>query len=467
MKLYRVIAPLLIGVSLLAACAAPTPGVVSPTVQVPPVDVPAVPTDIIPTPNDAPIQPPQSALAAQAALAAQLGVEPGDVTIAAIEEVQWTDSCLGAGGPAESCLQVITPGWRVTLTYQGEIFVYHTNADGTVLRLAQQLPAGSDGPTPAPNAGQPPTQSGEQAVLQAVVNALAVKLGVSAGTVRIVSVDQQEFSDSCLGYGRPDESCAQVITPGYALQLMAGSKTYEVHASLDGRAARLSDGTDLSIPRTMIDSVLVFRTGGQLCNEILASLTKVQSGPCGGPYESMQWPAPQRAQELEVLLQYYAPLEIQSPAGVLTLEGQGGRVPNALEEQSLVAWGARLLKELAAGKPNADAGQVLRYHRSGGIMGLCEDVIIYETGFAWNMSCKGDSPNITGVVRLNEKQLQQVDGWQQSLESFKLEQKDQATADGITTLLTFIGKGSSAASEAQKNEMMVLAMTVFRTRGPL
>ena len=58
---------------------------------------------------------------AREALADELGVEVEEVAIESFEEVEWSDSCLGLGGPAESCLAAIHPGWQVMLSIDGEL----------------------------------------------------------------------------------------------------------------------------------------------------------------------------------------------------------------------------------------------------------------------------------------------------------------------------------------------------------
>lgn len=112
---------------LLAACSV-APGSVSPTA--------APPTSASPTPNDAPVLPPKAALEAQKALAEVLGVPLESITIASVKQAEWTDSCLGLGGPAESCLQSIVPGYQVRLESGGKLYEYRTNEDGSVLRSA-------------------------------------------------------------------------------------------------------------------------------------------------------------------------------------------------------------------------------------------------------------------------------------------------------------------------------------------
>lgn len=80
---------------------------------------------------------PDGVRAAQALLAQNLKVETSKVLITSAFEKQWSDSCLGLGGPAESCLQVITPGYEVTMQVDGKTYIYRTNREGTVIRVQQ------------------------------------------------------------------------------------------------------------------------------------------------------------------------------------------------------------------------------------------------------------------------------------------------------------------------------------------
>lgn len=50
----------------------------------------------------------------------------------------------------------------------------------------------------------------------------------------IVSVERTSWPDSCLGLARPDEVCAQVITPGYRVMVSLGGRQLEYHTATDG-----------------------------------------------------------------------------------------------------------------------------------------------------------------------------------------------------------------------------------------
>lgn len=73
----------------------------------------------------------------RAVLAMQLGIPFDDVQMIAHEAVTWPDACLGKPDPVELCAPAQTPGYRITLAANGATYVYHTNEDGTNVRLAE------------------------------------------------------------------------------------------------------------------------------------------------------------------------------------------------------------------------------------------------------------------------------------------------------------------------------------------
>lgn len=69
---------------------------------------------------------------------------------------------------------------------------------------------------------------------------LARELGISENEVRIVSVKDTEWRDASLGAGDADMFSAQVITPGYIIELEAKGKKYRYHADAESRVVRAS-----------------------------------------------------------------------------------------------------------------------------------------------------------------------------------------------------------------------------------
>ena len=86
-----------------------------------------------PNPTPQP-DPPEAVVAAEQQLSKELGIPVDEIDYVSFSREQWRDSCLGLGGPRESCLQVITPGWRVVLTAKGAQYVFRTDATGEAIR---------------------------------------------------------------------------------------------------------------------------------------------------------------------------------------------------------------------------------------------------------------------------------------------------------------------------------------------
>jgi hypothetical protein len=67
---------------------------------------------------------------------------------------------------------------------------------------------------------------------------LAKELGIPADQITIISAEAMDWPDSCLGLGRADEMCAQMITPGYKVILEVQGKQYELHTDATGESVR-------------------------------------------------------------------------------------------------------------------------------------------------------------------------------------------------------------------------------------
>lgn len=82
--------------------------------------------------------PPVAVVKAREVLAADLNVGVEQVAIQSYGRQDWTDSCLGLGGAAESCLAAIYPGWQVMLLVDGgESYEVRTDELGEIIRIKQ------------------------------------------------------------------------------------------------------------------------------------------------------------------------------------------------------------------------------------------------------------------------------------------------------------------------------------------
>jgi hypothetical protein len=67
---------------------------------------------------------------------------------------------------------------------------------------------------------------------------ISESLNLPVDQVEIVSATQVNWRDSCLELGGPEESCAQVITPGWRIVVRADEKEYEVRTDELGTQVR-------------------------------------------------------------------------------------------------------------------------------------------------------------------------------------------------------------------------------------
>ena len=88
------------------------------------------------TVHDLPVEP--AAANARKDLATKLSVDEKSIVIIQITETTWNDGCLGLGGPAESCLQALVPGFRVEMLAKGKTYFFRTDKTGAVVRAETQ-----------------------------------------------------------------------------------------------------------------------------------------------------------------------------------------------------------------------------------------------------------------------------------------------------------------------------------------
>jgi hypothetical protein len=81
--------------------------------------------------------PPAAVVKARETLAGELNTDIAEVAIDSYERAEWTDSCLGLGGPAESCLAAPHPGWLVMLAADGRLYEVRTDELGDIIRINQ------------------------------------------------------------------------------------------------------------------------------------------------------------------------------------------------------------------------------------------------------------------------------------------------------------------------------------------
>ena len=156
------------------------------------------------------------------ALAADLQIAKDGIAVDTIRAVDWPDSSIGCPQPGRAYLQVITPGHKITLRANGQIYVVH-EAKNRAFVCHQTKALG--GITP-----QLELVFGQQ--LLAAQMDLANRLGVPAKDIRPVSGEERTWPDASLGCPEPGATHPPVKVTGWVLTLRHGTRNYTYHTDL-------------------------------------------------------------------------------------------------------------------------------------------------------------------------------------------------------------------------------------------
>ena len=110
------------------------------------------------------------------------------------------------------------------------------------------------------------------------------------------------------------------------------------------------------------------------------------------------------------------------------------------------------------GSAVASAAATLTWHREGGFAGFCDDLIV-AMGQAQASSCK--SGEVYPLGALTDEEMAQFKKWAESFGSVVIEMRDPATADAMTTVLTFNGNGDGQPAGAEQQAMLAWAQAVY------
>lgn len=155
---------------------------------------------------------------ARAELAPRLGVDPVALLVESVSPQVWSNACLSLPKPGEACVDQVTPGYVVSLRYQGRPYHYHVT--DTAVRfnnlISAELP---EAPPAAP----------EQLAQEELVRAL----GVSADEIQVDSVERRFWPDTGLGLARRGEPTQEGITMGAVVELSYQGQRYIYHVAGD------------------------------------------------------------------------------------------------------------------------------------------------------------------------------------------------------------------------------------------
>ncbi|MBW4480554.1 MAG: hypothetical protein KME54_27870 [Tolypothrix brevis GSE-NOS-MK-07-07A] len=141
----------------------------------------------------------------------------------------WNNGCLGVSQPDEICTQALVPGWKVVVSDGKQKWVYHTNSNGRLLRIASTQSVGnSEVKLPS-------------SVKNAVFQAASRRLNLPISQLNIVHAKHRTWNNGCLNLPHPDEGCTQAIVNGWKVVVGTVDQYVVYHTNASGSALRLNE----------------------------------------------------------------------------------------------------------------------------------------------------------------------------------------------------------------------------------
>ncbi len=333
-----------------------------------------------------------------------------------------------------------------------------------LLSACSPVPAAPATPQTTPTASAPaqspevPPATGIEGATQTVIKMLAAQLGVEPSAIKVVEAAPVEWADSCLGVHLKDVMCAQVVTPGYKIVLQYQGQTYEYHTNVDASNVQVA-----AVPTAQASNTAIAwqQQDQQGCSTAEINLNGVAYGVCGQQLTSGQFVSQDRVDEFKHFVETFQSFSVMTPAGQVTLQGQGNQAASGAEQRAIGEWARLVFEEAQAGRGAAASGLAIGWHREGGIAGFCNDLAVYVTGVAYATSCKNQQAANLGKVYLSTDELTQLYAWTDSLKNTEYNHTDPATADAMTIRMVFNGSGDKLATDQDVQAMLAFANQVY------
>jgi hypothetical protein len=167
----------------------------------------------------------RAVVAARQRLAAQLHIDTTKVELVRVESQTWSNSHLGCGTRSSMAMQVITPGYAITLKAKDTEYQVHVAGGNVVV---------CDRPVVIRSAKHRPTNArGLDIMLQQARADLAQRLSVPVDGVRVHGTQPERWSDTGLGCPRGGEQVQTGPVQGYRVWLRHAGRTYTYHTDLN------------------------------------------------------------------------------------------------------------------------------------------------------------------------------------------------------------------------------------------
>jgi hypothetical protein len=277
------------------------------------------------------------------------------------------------------------------------------------------------------------------AAVRAAISTLSMMLNAPLEAIEVLSFEQVDWPDGCLGVVRPEVACIAQVTPGYTIVLQYQGKNYEFHTNLDGTA--ITPAFEASAEGAEIGQEAAKGALVEALN-ILRDQIKVVSAT----------PAEFSTSCLGVDVPGVACADVITPGTIVILEAEGRQYEYHVSMDGSVA---------------VPAGVALNWHREGGIAGFNDTLVVFHPNAAHLNSESGGSRQAAAMLDsvLSEEQMAQWQEWLSRYGQVDIVLDDKATADRMITTLSFTGFGSEQPSDDVQQQMLAFAQDLFNQIG--
>ena len=203
--------------------------------------------------------------------------------------------------------------------------------------------------------------------------------------------------------------------------------------------------------------ILTSKDASGVCEQIVITNAGAGKAACDTKPDIKSFPGMQRPVELATWIARFASFEVSGVDGSLKFEGRGTEVAELEEQRALIAWTRLAFMDVSGLPTNPTAGLIIDWRRTGGLAGVCNRLMIYESGFAYARDCDQIA---LGQTLLPLEHLKLLYNWRDALTSTLITASDNVN-DGYNYELQFNGVGNKSPDDTIKQAMLVLAAQLY------
>ncbi|HEY3342512.1 MAG TPA: hypothetical protein VGK81_10860, partial [Anaerolineae bacterium] len=215
-----------------------------------------------------------------------------------------------------------------------------------------------------------------------------------------------------------------------------------------GDILTLEQAKDAPTAKPTQSGSLTLRQEAGSCQVAQFDQQSIQYGLCDGALASANYTEAWGSRAFNHFVQTFKSFSAKTVAGTIVFTGSGTLTASPAE-QRMVAEFARLAVSRATGG-SAVSEAALSWHREGGIVGFCDDVVVSIYGEVSATSCRGKTSTALGSAWLTGAQAEQLYQWVDSLKAFQITHDKPVQPDELVITAVFTGSGVTDAVNTDK-----------------